>query len=131
MDFLIPLKKIDNPPQHFKCAFEACALASLNGRVGLGNEFEKETTGKYIQALSLTFAALRDPVVVKEDSTLAAVLLLGLFESLRPTRGLLPWGSHIEGANQLVKARGLEQLRTSVGRGMFMACRTQMVSHIC
>lgn len=128
LDFVMPLMKLDGTPQHFKCAFDACALASLNNRVGSGNDFEKEALGKYTRALSATFSALRDPEVAKQDATLASVLLLGLFENITAKHvGMLAWGSHIEGAVQLVKARGRKQLRTKVGLAMFIAVRTQMV----
>lgn len=129
MDFVVPLLKADKVPAHYKYAFEACALASLNNGVGNRNHFEKQALGKYTKALSTTFAALRDPEVAKEDTTLAAVLLLGLFENITAkTMGMLAWGSHIEGAIQLAKARGRKQLRTKVGLNMFVAVRTQMVS---
>lgn len=127
----MPLLKADYVPLHYKYAFEACALASLNNGVGNGNHFEKEALGKYTKALSTTFAALRDPEVAKEDATLAAVLLLSLFENITAkTMGMLAWGSHIEGAIQLAKARGRKQLSTKVGLNMFIAVRTQMVSFI-
>lgn len=129
MEFVVPLLNADTVPQHYKYAFEACALASLNNGVGNGNHFEKQALGKYTKALSTTFAALRDPEVAKEDATLAAVLLLGLFENITAkTMGMLAWGSHIEGAIQLAKARGRKQLQTKVGLNMFIAVRTQMVS---
>lgn len=128
MEFVVPLLKAEKVPTHYKYAFEACALASLNNGVGNRNHFEKQALGKYTKALSTTFAALRDPDVAKEDATLAAVLLLGLFENITAkTMGMLAWGSHIEGAIQLTKARGRKQLRTKVGLNMFIAVRTQMV----
>ncbi|KAG6057237.1 hypothetical protein E4U17_001532 [Claviceps sp. LM77 group G4] len=130
MEFVVPLLKAENVPLHYRYAFEACALASLNNGVGNRNHFEKQALGKYTKALSTTFAALRDPEVAKEDATLAAVLLLGLFENITAkTMGMLAWGSHIEGAIQLAKARGRKQLRTKVGLNMFIAVRTQMIIH--
>ncbi|KJZ72389.1 hypothetical protein HIM_08192 [Hirsutella minnesotensis 3608] len=130
MEFVVPLMKMDDIPQHFKYAFEACSLASLNNRVGTGNDFEKESLGKYTKALSATYAALRDPEVAKQDATLGSVLLLGLFENITARHvGMLAWGSHIEGAIQLAKARGRKQLRTKVGLAMFIAVRTQMIIH--
>ena len=41
--------------------------------------------------------------------------------------GMFAWGSHIEGAIQMVKARGRKQLRTKNGLLLFIAVRTQMV----
>ncbi|RDA82853.1 hypothetical protein CP532_0951 [Ophiocordyceps camponoti-leonardi (nom. inval.)] len=130
MEFLVPLMKVDRIPQHFRYAFDACALASLNNRVGTGNDFDKDALTSYTQALSATYAALRDPEVAKQDATLASVLLLGLFENISAKHvGMLAWGSHIEGAVQLAKARGRKQLRTKVGLAMFIAVRTQMIIH--
>lgn len=43
--------------------------------------------------------------------------------------GVFSWGSHIEGAISLVKARGRKQLRTKTGLLLFIAVRTQMVIH--
>lgn len=129
MEFVVPLLKTENVATHYKYAFEACALASLNNGVGNRNHFEKQALGKYTKALSSTFAALRDPAMAKEDSTLASVLLLGMFENITAkTMGMLAWGSHIEGAIQLAKARGRKQLETKVGLDLFVAVRTQMVS---
>lgn len=128
MEFVVPLIKIDNPVPHFKHAFDACAFASLGNRVGPGNDFEKESLGHYTKALAATFTALRDPEQANSDATLATVLLLGLFENITAKQlGMLAWGSHIEGAIQLVKARGKQQLKTKVGLAMFVAVRTQMV----
>lgn len=41
--------------------------------------------------------------------------------------GMLNWGSHTEGAIQLVKARGKKQLKSKTGLALFIAVRTQMV----
>ncbi len=41
--------------------------------------------------------------------------------------GLYAWGSHVEGAVQIAKARGRKQLRTKTGLDLFVAVRTQMV----
>lgn len=131
MEYVVPLIKADRPAPHFRYAFEACALASLGNRVGPGNDFDKQALGQYTKALATTFAALKDPEAAKQDATLAAVLLLGLFENITARQlGLLAWGSHIEGAIQLVKARGRKQLRTKIGLMLFVAVRTQMVGHL-
>ncbi|KAK4140101.1 uncharacterized protein C8A04DRAFT_32388 [Dichotomopilus funicola] len=86
--------------------------------------------GEYSQALRATQAALVDPVRWKDDSVLAAVLLLGMFENITAKQiGSLAWGSHTEGAIQLVKARGRAQLKTKVGLQLFIAVRTQLIVH--
>lgn len=128
MEFLIPLWKGDNTSPHFRYAFEACALASLNNSVGNRNHFEKQALSKYTKALSGTFEALCDPYLAKDDATLAAVILFGLFECITAkAMGRYAWGSHLEGAIQLVKARGREQLRTRHGVQMFSLVRMYIV----
>lgn len=129
LEFVLPLLKTPEPSQHFLYAFKACSLASLNNRVGTGNDFDRAALGCYTKALACTFTALKDPVLTKRDDTLAAILLLGLFENITAkTLGMLAWSSHIEGAIQLVKSRGQEQLRSKIGLDLFIAVRTQMVS---
>lgn len=130
MEHLIPLLKADRPSEHFKNAFEACAFASLGNRVGPGNDFDQVALSKYTKALASTYKALRHPELAKQDETLAAILLLGLFENISAKQlGMLAWGSHIEGAIQLVKARGKQQTKTTTGLLLFIAVRTQMVSN--
>lgn len=67
---------------------------------------------------------------MKRDETLAAILLLGLFENISAkTLGMFAWSSHTEGAIELVKARGREQLQSKIGLDMFTSVRTQMIIH--
>lgn len=130
MEYLLPMLKTETPVEHFKLAFDACAFASLGNRVGPGNDYDQAALGKYTKALSSTYKALRDPEMAKHDSTLAAILLLGLYENISSKQlGMLAWGSHTEGAIQLVRARGKKQLRTKVGLHLFIAVRTQMIIH--
>ncbi|KAK0714306.1 hypothetical protein B0T21DRAFT_297183 [Apiosordaria backusii] len=130
---------------HLQHAFNACALASLGERYGspgpgpglgrITTEKEKysllqKSAAEYTLALRATNAALRDPVRCKEDGVLAAVLLLGMFENItaKPNTGSA-WGSHVEGAVQLVKARGKKQLQTELGLQLFIVVRTQVIIH--
>ncbi|KAI8965534.1 hypothetical protein F5Y11DRAFT_294155 [Daldinia sp. FL1419] len=129
MDFVIPLLKQD-PQGHLQNAFNACSLAFLNNRGGVCDRFSDRALHEYTKALNGTNAALRDPETQLADNTLAAVLLLGLFESITAKQiGMLNWGSHTEGAIQIVKARGKKQLKTKAGLGLFIAVRTQMIIH--
>lgn len=127
LEYLLPI--IDGKPNtHFKLAFEAVSLASLGTRVGGGVQIEKQALGKYTAALAAISTAIRDPVLSKEDDTVAAVLLLGLFENITSRHlGMLAWGSHTEGAIQLIKSRGADQLLTKQGRDIFVTVRTQQV----
>ncbi|KAI0381123.1 hypothetical protein F5Y04DRAFT_84351 [Hypomontagnella monticulosa] len=129
MDFVIPLLKQD-PQGHLQHAFNACSMAFLNNRGGVCSRFSDRALHEYTKALTGTNAALRDPEIQLTDSTLAAVLLLGLFESITAKQiGMLNWGSHTEGAIQLVKARGKKQLKSKTGLALFIAVRTQMIIH--
>ncbi|KAI1105424.1 hypothetical protein F4804DRAFT_135542 [Jackrogersella minutella] len=129
LDFIVPLLKQDLHG-HLQQAFKACSVAFLNNRGGMGGRFSDKALHEYTKALNGTNAALRDPEVQLADSTLAAVLLLGLFESITAKQiGMLNWGSHTEGAIQLVQARGRKQLKTKVGLMLFIAVRTQMIIH--
>ncbi|KAI2627532.1 hypothetical protein GGR54DRAFT_418216 [Hypoxylon sp. NC1633] len=129
MDFVIPLLK-EKSQGHLQHAFNACSMAFLSNRAGTGGRFADKALHEYTKALNETNAALRDPERQLADSTLTAVLLLGLFESISAKQiGMLNWGSHTEGAIQLVKARGKKQLKTKVGLTIFIAVRTQMIIH--
>jgi len=128
MDFLVPMIKAEGPESHLQHAFNACSMALINNRSASRNRFADKALNEYTQALMGTNQALRDPEQQRTDSTLAAVLLLGLFENITAKQiGMLAWGSHIEGAIQLVKQRGRKQLRTKNGLMLFVAVRTQMV----
>ncbi|EPE03659.1 negative acting factor [Ophiostoma piceae UAMH 11346] len=126
---------ISKPPNEgslaLSYAFRACALASMGTRVTSDRyPFMDKAIGAYTRALAATHIALRDPDLSRADSTLAAVLLLGIFESITAKQlGLFAWGSHIEGAVEIVKSRSNEQRRTRIGRGLFIAVRTQMIIH--
>lgn len=129
LEFIIPLITEKEPDPHFKLAFEACALASFGNRVGDGSQLEEEALRKYTEALKMAVKAIRSPVLAKRDSTVVAVLLLGLFESISSRHiGLLAWKSHTEGAIRLVQDRGPEQLKTKQGKDIFVSVRTQYVS---
>lgn len=82
MDFIIPLLKQDSSG-HLQHAFNACSIAYLNNRGGMGGRFSDKALHEYTKALNGTNAALRSTDSQLSDSTLAAVLLLGLFEVCR------------------------------------------------
>lgn len=130
MDYLVPLLRTESPDGHLQHAFNACALASLGNRVTANDiDFQGKALAEYSKALARTNAALRHPDECRSDATLAAVLMLGLFESITAKQMTeFAWGSHTEGAIQIVKARGRKQLRTKTGLLLFIAVRTQLVS---
>ncbi|KAI3339339.1 hypothetical protein F4824DRAFT_508711 [Ustulina deusta] len=127
MDFLLPLLKQEGPDSHIQHAFNACALTFLNNRRGIGGGIWDRALTEYSMALAKTNAALQDRESQQSDASLAAVLLLGMFENVSAKQiSSFNWGSHIEGAVQLVKARGRKQVKTRVGFQLFIAVRTLM-----
>ncbi|PNH26641.1 hypothetical protein VD0002_g10095 [Verticillium dahliae] len=130
-EYLLPLLKSEMPSSHLHHAFNACALASLGNRPNASaTKLNAKALGHYTKALAATHIALQHPEQGKSDATLASVLMLGLFENITARQmGMFAWGSHIEGAIQLVKARGRKQLRTKTGFLLFVAVRTQMIIH--
>ncbi|KAF4414870.1 C6 zinc finger domain-containing, partial [Fusarium acutatum] len=75
----------------------------------------------YLAAIQNINAALSLPQQAANDSTLASVLLLALFEAIAFHRrdSLNNWTSHVDGAVQLVKLRGPRQFESALGRALF------------
>lgn len=86
LDFLLPLLRQEarTHASHLQNAFNACALGLLNNRGGSEGKIGEKALNEYSMALAGTNAALRDAEGQKADSTLAAVLLLGMFEAGLP-----------------------------------------------
>lgn len=81
MDYLLPLVRDEPSNGHLQHAFNACSLAHLGNRVKSdGVDIPNKALSEYTKALTATHKALMDPVKSKTDGTLAAVLLLGLYE---------------------------------------------------
>lgn len=126
-EYVVPLLRAEEVAPHFKAAFDACAMASFaNTR---GDQLLVERALRiHSKALGAINVALNNPDTIKQDSTLASILLLGLFENITTRNlGMLAWGPHIRAAIQLVRKRGRKQLRTKIGVALFIAVRTQMV----
>ncbi|KAI0467297.1 hypothetical protein F4859DRAFT_525943 [Xylaria cf. heliscus] len=127
LDFVLPLLKEAGPDSHIQHAFNACSMTFLNNRRAVGGGLWDRALSEYSMALTRTNAALRDRESQQSDATLAAVLLLGMFENISAKQiSAFNWGSHIGGAVQLVKARGKKQVKTRVGFQLFLAVRTLM-----
>ncbi|KAL0935181.1 fungal specific transcription factor domain-containing protein [Colletotrichum truncatum] len=84
---------------------------------------------RYCQALKATNLALRDPYQTTEDSTLIAILLLGLFETVtfENSRSYHTWASHIEGATALLHLRGQDQFSRELGIQLYIQFRNQIL----
>ncbi|KUJ14815.1 uncharacterized protein LY89DRAFT_122668 [Mollisia scopiformis] len=128
-DFIEPMMEKESPDSHLSLAFGAVSMASLANRPNSrGRSLYPQAVSAYTKALKAVNLALQNPALQKTDQTLAAILLLGFFETIASERtSAMAWYSHIDGAVQLVKMRGKKQLRTKVGNSLFMCVRAQMV----
>lgn len=102
-------------------AIHAASFAALALRTG-DQQYLNNGRSKYSLALSRTNAALRDPEKAVLDRTLAAVLLLGLFESTIFAGRAPPveWTMHMTGALRLLQLRGPEQFKSNVAHHLFV-----------
>ncbi|OHX00333.1 C6 zinc finger domain-containing protein [Colletotrichum incanum] len=82
----------------------------------------KQARIHYADALSQTNQALSSPNRAVEDGTLAAVLLLGLFEAIvySGQQSLDSWNQHTLGTVELLRLRGTRQFETPLGRKLFV-----------
>ncbi|KAJ5033612.1 uncharacterized protein L3040_008724 [Drepanopeziza brunnea f. sp. 'multigermtubi'] len=129
-DFLLPMLKNERPDSHLQLAFGAVAMASLANRPNTRGQKHlfSQAVGQYTKALKATNLALQSAAHQKTDATLAAILMLGFFETVASERtSAMAWYSHVDGAVQLVKMRGKKQLRTKTGYSLFTAVRQQML----
>ncbi|KAJ3572966.1 hypothetical protein NPX13_g4869 [Xylaria arbuscula] len=127
LDFVLPLLKQEGADSHVQHAFNACALTFLNNRRGVGGRTWDKALTEYSMALAKTNTALQSIETQHSDACLAAVVLLGMFESISAKQiSSFNWGSHVVGAVQIVKARGKKQVKTKLGKQLFIAVRTLM-----
>ncbi len=81
MEYLIPLVGASPPDSALNYAFNACAFAALGNRVKAdGVNFSSISLEQHTLALTKTGAALGNPATANSDATLAAVLLLSVYE---------------------------------------------------
>ncbi|KAH7369702.1 hypothetical protein BKA65DRAFT_3593 [Rhexocercosporidium sp. MPI-PUGE-AT-0058] len=129
-DFLMPMLKNESANSHLSLAFSAVAMASLANRPNTRGQrvLFSQAIGQYAKALKATNLALQTPAHQKTDATLAAILMLGFFETVASEKSnAMAWYSHVDGAVQLVRMRGRKQLRTKAGYSLFIAVRQQML----
>jgi len=105
---------------HLLASINAVGLASFSNSVHVPKLMTRARQD-YVVALRLTNAALRSPTKVKKDSTLFAVMILSLFETIAGTDvdSLVAWTEHVKGAAALVKLRGRDQFKTYAGQRLF------------
>ena len=86
MEYLVPLMDTEPPESALRYAFNACAFALLGNRARAdGINLAQLSLKEHTMALAQTHKALGHPAAASTDSTLAAVLLLCLYEVSPPT----------------------------------------------
>ena len=98
----------------------AVGLAGFSTAAG-APELMREARKNYTVAVRLLNSALQSPVEVKKDTTLLAIMILGIFETLtgREEDSLIAWAAHLKGAAALMEIRGPQQLSTVAGRRLY------------
>ncbi|TGJ81415.1 hypothetical protein E0Z10_g7358 [Xylaria hypoxylon] len=109
-------------------ALDAVGLAALSN-IRLSPRTMLKAQREYTKALSQTNRALRDPIMCKADDTLAAVVLLGIYEVITCTDNsyIDRWMKHMDGAAKLIEIRGSDQLTRPEGVDMFTQLRAQII----
>ncbi|KAJ5382126.1 hypothetical protein N7517_000037 [Penicillium concentricum] len=127
MSYLLPLMKDTRNSPVLTTALTAVGLAALSN-IRLSPRMMFQARKEYTTALSQTNDALRDPVLSKRDDTLAAVVLLGMFEVMTCSDDSFidRWIKHMDGAKNLIEHRGSEQLTRQEGLGLFTNLRAQI-----
>lgn len=114
--------------EHLLASINAVGLASFSHSVH-APELMVRASRDYVLALRLTNIALRSPTEAKKDSTLFAVMVLSVFETIAGTSNpsLVAWIEHINGAAALIKLRGREQFKTAAGRRLFQQVTSNLM----
>ncbi|PYH67976.1 Zn(II)2Cys6 transcription factor [Aspergillus vadensis CBS 113365] len=113
-----------DPSPALQATMKAAGLESM-ARINRLPELKRAAGEQYGKALIATNNALRDPVSAKSDSTLGAVILLGMYELNTFPSPMRGWSQHVRGATKLVELRGMEQLNSSTGLELFRLVRLQ------
>ncbi|UNI13607.1 hypothetical protein JDV02_000334 [Purpureocillium takamizusanense] len=110
-------------------AIEAVGMAGL-ANVSLAPHLEIQARKRYSEALASTQKALNDASSAADDTTLMAVILLGLFETLSFRGGdqYCCWETHVKGALALLEIRGREQFARERGGQLYTQIRSQILS---
>ena len=139
LEHLYPLYQSVSSESPLALATSAVALA-ISGNSPTRQQDHQLARQIFGRALRKTSTAIRDPIESLKDSTLMAVLLLGLFERIAASSHItlnatntLPGPSmtstHNAGAAALVKHRGPANCASSLAIGLLFAVRTQLVEH--
>lgn len=128
LDYLQDLYHTDTLPESLMTSIQAVGLAGYAHAVRAPS-LKLNARYLYVRALRATNAALRSPTEVKKDSTLMAIMVLQIFETITGCNrlSLTAWAEHVAGAAALLQLRGPEQLNTRSGRRMFIQASSALM----
>lgn len=109
---------------------QACSYMILANRQGRDAGLQALAREHYVAALAATNQTLRDPQQVKEDNTIVAVFLLGIYERMDWERhhSMQSLSSHTHGLAMVLQMRGSRQIRSRTGAKLFRDLRSEVVS---
>lgn len=111
---------------HLLSSMQTVGLASLAG-VAHSPGLMKEARLKYIEAIHSTNKALRSAEDSVKDSSLLAITLLSVFESITSS-SLGAWEKHVNGTVALIKLRGSDQFSTVQGIRLYAQATHAIIS---
>ncbi|CEL04083.1 hypothetical protein ASPCAL05215 [Aspergillus calidoustus] len=121
---------VKDPTCHvLQTAIEAVGLAGLSNTL-YAPHLAALAQDRYGKALAGLDGALQDPCIATRDTTLMAVILLGLFEVVASDAGDESrfWIAHAAGAMALLQLRGPDQFARPRGGQLYVFTRSQILS---
>lgn len=102
-------------------SMSALGAASLSSKLGTAVSRTKAAQ-RYLVAVQVLNTALKDPTIAVQDATLFSVLVLEHYEMTAGTerRSIKERASHVKGTIALLELRGLDQVRSTTGRLLFL-----------
>lgn len=109
-----------NPEEILTLSVNAASLAGLAISTKSSAIMQKARAA-YVDALRVTNSALSVKKTAVKDSTLIAVIMLGMYENMafQGKQSIQAWIKHVAGACTLLKLRGKEQFESSISRRIF------------
>ncbi|KAF2747154.1 hypothetical protein M011DRAFT_468044 [Sporormia fimetaria CBS 119925] len=128
LELLVPLYSRAMPSSALHLATKAVAFATVGNYPGK-QELLQQAFTSYGKALKKLNRDMNDPVSATSDESVVTALLFSLFETIMTTNNSIAgWGTHVDGAVELTKLRGIEQLNDPMSSAVFKAVRTIMIT---
>ena len=128
LSFISQVTESDGSPDCLIASMKAVGLAGF-AHSARTPSLMKNARYQYMKALQATNVALQSPALVKKDSTLIAIIILSIFETVTGTnqKSLKAWAEHVFGAAAVLKLRGRPQLYTPLTRRLFVQVATSLM----